>query len=103
MEDLTARLTSFILPLLPGLVAGYLLGRLARKAFSTALFIALGMAVVVLALALFGADVSFVRDWLETGSAWAGEKLSGARQYLAALLPPLAALGIGFKIGLGKR
>lgn len=37
MEDIAARLASFILPLLPGLAVGYLLGRFARHALSTAL------------------------------------------------------------------
>ena len=102
MEDIAARLASFILPLLPGLAVGYLLGRFARHALSTALLMAAGLAVLLLLLASIGADVSFVRDWLQAGSSWAGEQLSGVKQALAALLPPLAALGIGFKIGLAK-
>lgn len=102
MEDLLARIMSFVLPLLPGLIAGFLLGRLAKKALGTALLIAGAIAVIVFLLGYFGADVSIVKDWLESGSSWAGEQLSGIKQYLAATLPPLAALGIGFKIGLAR-
>jgi uncharacterized membrane protein (Fun14 family) len=102
MEDIGARIVAFILPLLPGFIAGYFLGRFAREALGTALLIAAGVAAAALAVAYFAGDVSLVADWLRTGSSWAGEKLSGFGQYVAALLPPIAALGIGFKIGLGR-
>lgn len=102
MEDIFARATAFVVPLLPGFIAGFLLGRFARKALGTALFIAAGVVLVALAVGYFAGDVSLVGDWLQTGSSWAGETLSGFTQTVAALLPPIAALGIGFKVGLGR-
>lgn len=103
MSDLGARLLSFILPLLPGLVIGFAIGRLARKALSTALLIGGAVALVLFLVGHFGGDTAAVKSWLEEASAWAGEKLTGVGQYLAAIVPTIAALGIGFKIGLGRR
>jgi uncharacterized membrane protein (Fun14 family) len=102
MSDLGARILSFVLPVLPGLIIGFFLGRLARKAFGTALLIAGGLVAVMLLVGYFGGDVSVVGDFLKTASSWAGEQLTGIKQYLAAMLPTAAAIGIGFKLGLGR-
>lgn len=102
MEDLVPRVASFVVPLLPGFFLGFLLGRFARNALGTALLIAGVLAGAVFLLGHFGADVSIVKDWLSAGSSWAGEQLSGMKQYLAAIVPPIAALGFGFKFGFGR-
>ncbi len=102
MSDIGSQILAFVLPLLPGFLAGYLLGRFARKALTTALLIAGGIVFVLFLIGHFGGDVSGVRAWLESASAWAGEQLDGARQYLAAILPTAAAIAVGFKFGLGR-
>ena len=103
MSDITARIMAFVLPLLPGFLAGFVIGRIARKALSKALLVAAGLAVVLFLLGRFGVDTSTVTSWLELGSSWAGDQLEGAQQYLAAILPTAAAIGVGFKVGLGRR
>ncbi len=103
MSDIGARLVSFILPLLPGLAIGFVLGRFARKALSTAIMVAAGIALVLFLVGHFGGDTSIVKSWLEEASVWAGEQLTGFGEYLAAIVPTVAALGIGFKLGLGRR
>lgn len=103
VSDTAARALSLLLPLLPGLVAGYLLGRMARKALSTALMLAVFAVAVLFLVGHFAADMSAVASWLQTASSWAGERLAGTKQYLAAILPTAAALGFGFKLGLGRR
>lgn len=102
MPDVIAKIAAFVMPLLPGFFAGYLLGRLARSALRTALLIGGGVALALFALAHFGVDTSTLEGWLRLGSSWAGEKLQGAKQYLAAVLPAAAALAVGFKIGMAR-
>jgi len=102
MEDLVARIIGFVIPLLPGFVLGFVLGSLAKKALATALMIAAGVAVVLFLAAQMGGDVSFVADWLKAGSSWAGDNLSSLGQKIAAVLPPVAALVIGFKVGMSR-
>jgi uncharacterized membrane protein (Fun14 family) len=102
MSDVGSQILSFALPLLPGFAAGFFLGRLARKALMTALLIAGGIVVVLFLIGHFGGDISGVTSWLKSTSAWAGEQLEGAKQYLAAILPTAAALAVGFKVGLGR-
>ena len=102
MPDIVSQILAFVLPLLPGFLAGFLLGRFARKALTTALLIAGGVVLVLFLVGHFGGDVSGIRVWLESTSAWAGEKLEGTRQYLAAVLPTAAAIAVGFKLGLGR-
>lgn len=103
MNDLGDRLVSFFLPLLPGFLIGYVLGRLAKKAFGTALLLAGGFVALLFVVGHFSGDMSIVGDYFELVSSWAGEKLTGIKQYLAAILPTAAAIGIGFKVGLGRR
>jgi uncharacterized membrane protein (Fun14 family) len=102
MADLGARLVAFILPLLPGFLVGYFLGRLARKAFGTALLLAVGVVAALFLVGHFGGDVSIAADFFSWASSWAGETLSGVKQYLAAIVPTAAAMGLGFKVGLGR-
>lgn len=102
MAEFGSRVVAFIWPLLPGFLVGFLLGRLARKAFGTALLIAAGFVGILFLVGHFGGDMSIVRDYFELASSWAGEKLTGMKQYLAAIVPTAAALGIGFKIGLSR-
>jgi uncharacterized membrane protein (Fun14 family) len=103
MSDLTARIMAFVVPLLPGFLAGFVIGRIARQALSKALLVAGGVALVLFLLGRFGVDTSTITGWLQLGSSWAGEQLEGAKQYLAAILPTAAAIGVGFKVGLGRR
>ena len=102
MEDLLAKIIGFTVPLLPGFVLGFVLGSLAKEALTTALMIAAGIAVILFLTAQLGGDISFVADWLEAGSSWAGDNLSGVGQKIAAILPPIAAVGIGFKVGMSR-
>ena len=103
MSDLTAKIVAFVVPLLPGFLAGFVLGRIAKNALSKALLVAAGVAVLLFLLGRFGLDTSTVTEWLRLGSSWAGEQLEGVTQYLAAILPTAAAVGVGFKVGLGRR
>jgi uncharacterized membrane protein (Fun14 family) len=100
MSDIGARILAFVLPLLPGFVIGYVLGRIAGKALSRALLIGGALAVALFLLGRYGFDTSTVEDWLRSASSWAGDQVEGAARYLAALLPPVAALGIGIRFGL---
>jgi hypothetical protein len=102
MPEIVARLLAFIGPLLPGFFVGFFLGRLARKAFGTALSIAAGLVAILFLAGHFGADLSIVSDFLNWASSWAGDTLTGIKQYLAAILPTAAAVGVGFKVGLGR-
>ena len=102
MPDFVSQLLSFVVPLLPGFLAGFVLGRFARKTLTTALLIAGGIVLVLFLVGHFGGDVSGVRAWLESTSAWAGDKLEGTKQYLAAILPTATAIAVGFKFGLGR-
>jgi uncharacterized membrane protein (Fun14 family) len=105
MSDIGARILAFVLPLLPGFLIGYVLGIVAGKAMSRALMIGGAVAVGLFLLGRYGVDTSTMQDWLRNASSWAGDQLEGAAQYLAAILPPLAALGIGFRFGMlrGRR
>jgi uncharacterized membrane protein (Fun14 family) len=94
---------SLVGPLSPGFLAGFFLGRVARKALSKAMLIAGGAIVLVFLLGRFGVDTSTMESWLQAGSSWAGERLEGVKQYLAALAPTAAAVGVGFKVGLGRK
>jgi len=102
MPEFGARLLAFIVPLLPGFLVGYLLGRLARKAFGTALLIAAGIVAALFLIGHFGGDVSMAGDFFRWASSWAGETLTGIGEYLAAIVPTAAAMGVGFKVGLGR-
>jgi uncharacterized membrane protein (Fun14 family) len=102
MSEIGARILAFVLPLLPGFLIGYFLGRIAGKAFSKALLTGGAIVVVLFLLGRYGIDTSTMQDWLRSASSWAGDQLEGAAQYLAAILPPVAALGIGFRFGLGR-
>jgi uncharacterized membrane protein (Fun14 family) len=102
MSEIGARVLAFIVPLLPGFLIGYFLGRIAGKALSKALLIGGAIFVVLFLLGRYGVDTSTMKDWLQAASSWAGERLEGVAQYVAALLPPIAALGIGFRIGMGR-
>ena len=102
MEEVAEQAISLLIPIMPGLVLGFFLGVVARKALSTALMIAAVLILGVLLAAYLGAEISAITDWLRTASSWAGGQLSDTRQYLAAVLPTLAGLGVGFKLGLGR-
>jgi uncharacterized membrane protein (Fun14 family) len=100
MPEFVARILAFVVPLLPGFLIGYILGRIAGKALSRALLIGGVIAVVLFLLGRYGVDTSTMQGWLRAASSWAGDQLEGAAQYLAAILPPIAALGIGLRLGL---
>ncbi len=103
MSDIGSQVIAFILPLAPGFLAGFLLGKVAKKAFTKALLIAGGIFLALYLGGRFGMDTSTAERLLETGSSWAGDKLTGVKQYLAAVLPTAAAVGVGFKVGFGRR
>lgn len=103
MSDIAGQVMSLVAPLLPGFLAGFFLGRVARKALSKAMLIAGGAFLVLFLLGRFGVDTSTMESWVQAGSSWAGEQLEGVKQYLAALLPTAAAVGVGFKVGLGRK
>lgn len=105
MSEIGARLMAFVIPLLPGLLIGYFLGLIAGKALSKALLIGGAIVVGLFLLGRYGIDTTTLQDWLRSASSWAGGQLEGVAQYLAAFLPPIAALGIGFRFGLvrGRR
>jgi uncharacterized membrane protein (Fun14 family) len=89
--------------MVPGFLVGFFLGKIAKEAFTKALLIAGGIFLALYLGGRFGLDTSTAEDLLDAGSSWAGDKLEGFKQYVAAMLPTAAALGIGFKVGFGRR
>ena len=100
MSEIGARILAFVLPLLPGFLIGYVVGRIAGKALSRALLIGGAIVVALFLLGRYGVDTSTMEEWLRSASSWAGDQLEGAARYLAAIVPPVAALGVGIRFGM---
>ena len=103
MSDIGSQVAAFLLPMVPGFLAGFVLGKLAKKALSKALLIAGGVFLALYLAGRFGLDTSTAEELLAAGSSWAGDRLTGLKQYVAAILPTAAAVGVGFKFGFGRR
>lgn len=103
MSDTGSQILALVAPMVPGFVVGFLLGKVAKKALKKALLIAGGIFLALYLGGRFGLDTSTAEGMLEAGSSWAGDKLTGFKQTVAAMLPTAAALGIGFKVGFGRR
>jgi uncharacterized membrane protein (Fun14 family) len=103
MSDIGSQVIAFVSPMIPGFLVGLLLGKIDKKALTKALLIAAGIFLALYLGGRFGLDTSTAVDLLEAGSSWAGDKLTGFKQYMAAILPTAAAVGVGFKVGFGRR
>jgi uncharacterized membrane protein (Fun14 family) len=84
-------------------LAGFFFGWGARWAIKLTSIVT-GLAVAAVgALAWLGWDATAIQSWLNSTSAWAGESIEGARQYLVSLLPSASAAGVGGVLGFKRK
>jgi uncharacterized membrane protein (Fun14 family) len=103
MSDLLSTYGPSLLALAPSFLAGWLIGKLARKAMRTTLLVT-GLVLVGVYLAgRAGFDAGAVEAWVRNASSWAGENIEGAQRSLAALLPSAGSAAAGGFLGFGGR
>ena len=83
-------------------VAGFVLGKIARKTVRTAAVVAGIAALGIFLLGRYGIDGSGAAQWVDAGSAWVGENVEGGGRYLASLLPSAGAAAVGGFLGFRK-
>ena len=83
-------------------IAGFIIGRIARKTITTAAIVAAVVMLGIYLLGRFGIDGSTASHWIDTGSAWVGETVEGGGRYLASLLPSAGAAAVGGLLGFRK-
>ncbi len=83
-------------------IAGFVIGKIARKTIRTAAIVAGITALVVVFLGRYGIDGSGAEQWVDAGSAWVGDNVEGGGRYLASLLPSAGAAIVGGLLGFRK-
>jgi uncharacterized membrane protein (Fun14 family) len=84
-------------------LAGFFIGWGARRTLRwTSIAAAAALAVASL-YAFMGEDAAWLASWIDSGSAWVGENLSGAERYLVSLLPSATAATTGGVLGFRRK
>jgi uncharacterized membrane protein (Fun14 family) len=84
-------------------IAGFLLGRLARRTLKTAAIVGGIALLVIFVLGRFGVDGSAAEQWVGASSDWIGTNVEGASRYVASLLPSATAATIGGFLGFRRK
>lgn len=83
-------------------IAGFIIGRIARKTITTAAIVAAVAMLGIYLLGRFGVDGSNASQWVDAGSAWVGETVEGGGRYLASFLPSAGAAAVGGFLGFKR-
>lgn len=83
-------------------IAGFVIGKIARKTLRTAAIVAAITGLVVFFLGRYGIDGSGAEQWVDAGSAWVGDNVKEGGRYLASLLPAAGAAIAGGLLGFRK-
>ena len=84
-------------------IAGFLIGRIARRTMKTAAIVAGIALLVIFVLGRFGVDGSTAEQWVSASSEWVSTNVEGAGRYAASLLPSATAATIGGFLGFGRK
>ena len=88
-----------LLPLLPSLLFGLLVGMGIKRALRVTVIVAALAIVAAVVLAKYGLDSGMIEDWARSSASWIGDNAEGAGRYIAAFAPSIAAAVVGGIIG----
>jgi len=84
-------------------IAGFLLGKLARRTLKTAAIVGGIALLAIFVLGRFGVDGSAAEQWVGASSEWIGTNVEGASRYVASLLPSATAAAVGGFLGFRRK